>query len=205
MPAMRVLLSLALLFTAGQMALANEPAGTVSAQPQAAQEAMGPLSPDDGRLDSLYQQLKKERHPESARAIAEQIRNLYSISGSATVDMLMKNALIAMGEKRYGAALDFLDQVTLLAPDYAEGWNRRAALHYLMGNSGKAMADTARALALEPRHIGALSGLAGILQQTGRDEDALKAWEAYLSFYPADREAQKQALELMTRLEGRKT
>lgn len=175
-------------------------------KPEPAKESsLGPLAAQDAQLDTLFSKLKTERSPESARVIADQIRDSLMLSGSATIDMLMGNSSKALSDKRYGAALDFVDQVTLLAPDYAEGWNRRATIHYLMGNHGKSMADTAHTLALEPRHLGALSGLAGILQDNGRDEQALKAWETYLSYYPADRDAQKEALEIINKLTGQKT
>jgi tetratricopeptide (TPR) repeat protein len=169
------------------------------------EDGPGPLAPQDQQLDSLFAKLKRERSPEVAHAIADQIRQAFTVSGSATVDMLMASSSKALEEKRYGAALDFVDQVTLLAPKFAEGWNRRATIHYLMGNYGKSMSDVARTLALEPRHIGALSGLAGILEDSGHDAQALKAWEAYLSYYPADRDAQKEALDLINKLSGQKT
>lgn len=165
----------------------------------------GPLATGEQRLDSLFTRLKKERGTEQARAIANEIREVFTASGSPTVDFLMESAARAMNDKRYGAALDFLDQVTLLKPDYIEGWNRRATLHYLLGNYPKAMSDSARVLALEPRHLGALAGIAGILQETGHDSQALEAWENYLSFYPADREAQEQMIEIMNKLAGQKT
>jgi tetratricopeptide (TPR) repeat protein len=165
----------------------------------------GPLATGEQRLDSLYERLKKERSTEAARGIANEIRTVYAISGSATVDFLMQNSAKAINDKRYGAALDFLDQVTLLSPSFAEGWNRRATLHYLLGNYPKAMSDSARVLALEPRHLHVLAGIAGILQETGRDQQALRAWEKYLSYYPADREAQSQVIELTNKLAGQKT
>jgi tetratricopeptide (TPR) repeat protein len=169
------------------------------------EQVPGPLATEDQRLDNLFARLKKERSTEQALGIANEIREVFTFSGSATVDLLMQNASRAVNDKRYGAALDFLDQVTLIAPDYAEGWNRRATIHYLLGNYPKAMSDSARVLALEPRHIGALAGVAGILQETGHDQQALEAWEAYLAYYPADREAQQQLIELTNKLAGQKT
>jgi tetratricopeptide (TPR) repeat protein len=169
------------------------------------ESAPGPLATDEQQLDGLFVRLKKERSTEQARAIADQIRGVLTRSGSPTVDFLMESAAKAINDKRYGAALDFLDQVTLLAPNYAEGWNRRATLHYLLGNYPKSMSDCARVLALEPRHLGALAGVAGILQETGHNEQALRALETYLSYYPADREAQQQLIDLMNTLAGQKT
>ena len=178
-----------------------------AAKPQAVKESVpGPLATGEERLDNLYRRLKKERGADQARVIAEEIREVSTrAAASATVDFLMQSSANAMNDKRYGAALDFLDQITLLAPDYAEGWNRRATLHYLLGNYAKAMSDSARVLALDPRHLGALAGIAGILQETGNDQQALRAWENYLSYYPADRDAQQQIIELMNKLAGQKT
>ena len=67
------------------------------------------------------------------------------------------------------------------------------------------MSDIAHVLALEPRHLGALSALAGILEDSGHDGQALKTWETYLSYYPADRDAQKEALDLLNKLSGQRT
>ena len=212
MPAMRFFM-LAILFAVSSLAstgvgAAEQAVTTVkpAAKPDQIREpADSPLAPQDQQLDSLFSRLRKERSPGPARAIADQIRAIFAASGSATVDMLMANSSKALTEKRYGAALDFADQVTLLAPQYAEGWNRRATIHYLMGNYAKSMSDVARTLALEPRHFGALSGLAAILEDSGRDGQALKAWETYLSYYPADRDAQKESLDLINKLSGQKT
>lgn len=211
MPAMRFIMSALPLVTllAAAPALGQDKASDPKIEataPKTAQDAKpGPLATGEQRLDNLYVRLKKEVSTEQARGIANEIRDVYTISGSATVDFLMRSSATAINDKRYGAALDFLDQVTLLQPDFAEGWNRRATLHYLLGNYPKAMSDSARVLALEPRHLGALAGIAGILQETGRDSQALEAWETYLSFYPSDREAQGQMFELMNKLAGQKT
>jgi tetratricopeptide (TPR) repeat protein len=212
MPAMRFITSalpiLALLAAAPAMGQDKSSENTKAAAVKSEivkESAPGPLATSEQRLDNLFIRLKKERSTELARGIANEIREVLTVSGSATVDFLMESSARAMNDKRYGAALDFLDQVTLLQPDYVEGWNRRATLHYLLGNYPKAMSDSARVLTLEPRHLGALAGVAGILQETGHDNQALEAWENYLSYYPADREAQEQLFELTNKLAGQKT
>ena len=206
MPAMRFIMSALplLAFLAAAPAHAQDKAAAV--EPETVKGSTpGPLATGEERLDDLFLRLKRERSTEQARGIANAIREVLTQSGSATADFLMESSARAINDKRYGAALDFLDQVTLLQPDYVEGWNRRATLHYLLGNYPKAMSDSARVLALEPRHLGALAGIAGILQETGHDQRALEAWENYLSYYPADREAQQQMFELMNKLAGQKT
>ena len=163
-----------------------------------------PAEPRD-TLASLFESLKRERDPEKARGIASQILTEWNDSGSATVNLLMQWAATAAGEKRNAAALDFLDQVTVLKPDYAEAWSRRAGLHFTMGDRRKAMADINQVLIREPRHFGALSGLAEILSDSGQDELALKAWERYLDVYPADRDAQEAVTKLSEKIAGSRT
>ncbi|OJU00849.1 MAG: hypothetical protein BGN83_22595 [Rhizobium sp. 63-7] len=154
------------------------------------------------RIDNLFAQLKRQRDPDTAKGIANQIAMEWNDSGSATVNLLMQWAETAIGEKRNAAAFDFLDQVTLLKPDYVEGWNRRATLHYALGNTRKSMSDINRVLALEPRHFGALAGMAAIMSESNREALALKAWERYLEIYPADRNAQEQMNTISEKLAG---
>jgi tetratricopeptide (TPR) repeat protein len=157
------------------------------------------------RLDDLFASLKRESNEVKAARIASLIQIQWQNSGSATVDLMMGWAAKAMEDKKYSVALDFLDQVVVMKPDYAEGWNRRATLHFMMNDYGRSMADIQRTLSLEPRHFGALAGMAAILKDTGRKAAALQAFERVLAVYPMMREAQKQAGELADELTGQRT
>ncbi|PJI41447.1 MAG: hypothetical protein CTR54_13685 [Rhizobium sp.] len=156
-------------------------------------------------VDALLTELKRERDPEAANRLTEDLMETWNDSDSATVDLLMQWALTAAAEKRNAAALDFLDQAIVLKPDFIGAWNQRATLHYTMGNYKKAVSDINRVLALEPRHFGALAGLAAILSERGSEEMALKAWERYLEIYPADRQAQEIVTKLSEKLAGSRT
>ncbi len=157
------------------------------------------------RLDELFASLKRESNEVKAARIASLIQGQWQNSGSATVDLMMSWAAKSMEDKKYSVALDFLDQVVVMKPDYAEGWNRRATLHFMMNDYGRSMADIQRTLSLEPRHFGALSGMAAILKDTGRKEAALEAFERVLAVYPMLRAAQTQAGELADELTGQRT
>ncbi|MDP3524636.1 MAG: hypothetical protein Q8S27_08660, partial [Hoeflea sp.] len=119
--------------------------------------------------------------------------------------LMMQWADKAVTDNKNGLALDLLDQVVVLEPDYVEGWNRRATLHFMMGNHGKSMVDINRVLTLEPRHFGAIAGMAAILSASGNDELELRAWEQMLEIYPASRQAQKKVGELADKLAGSRT
>ncbi|WP_119256798.1 tetratricopeptide repeat protein [Shinella zoogloeoides] len=157
------------------------------------------------RLDKLFDALKREANPDAAKGIANQIRREWQDSGSATVNLLMQWTDKAVDEDKNAAALDYLDEAIRLRPDYVEGWNRRATLHFKMGNYRKSMSDLNQVLKIEPRHFGALAGMAAIMAQTGRDELSLKAWEKFLDVYPAERDAQKEFGDLSEKLTGQRT
>ena len=158
-------------------------------------------SPDAG-LSRLFSSLKKERDPQKARVIANEIVGQWTDSGSATINLLLTWSEEATEEKRKAAAYDFLDQAILLEPDFAQAWYRRALVHYADGDTRKAMADLNSTLQKEPRFFPALASLANILESNERDALALKVWEQYLALYPADKDAQKEASDLTEKLAG---
>ena len=164
----------------------------------------GNLSPKQ-QLDNLFTALKRQRDPDQASLIADQIRMEWSDSGSATINLLMQWANKAVQDKRNAAAMDFLDQVISLKPDYAEGWNQRATLNYAIGDYRKSMEDINQVLRIEPRHFGALAGMAAILSESGNDQLTLQAWQRFLEIYPANRAAQEQVDTLSEKIAGSRT
>jgi len=156
----------------------------------------------EARLDQLFADLKRERNEKAAERIAGRIWGEWFQSGSASIDLMMQWSQKAMDDQKFDVALDFLDQVVILQPKYAEGWNRRATVHYMMKNFGKSMSDIDQTLQLEPRHFGALSGLAQIMAATGHKQSALEAWQKVLAIYPMMRSAQDQVATLSEELAG---
>ena len=153
-------------------------------------------------FDSLFAELKRERDEKQAKRISQRIWAKWRDSGSATANLLMQWADKAIADKKTGLALDLLDQVVVLMPDYPEGWNRRATLNYTLGKYDKSMSDISRVLALEPRHFGAIAAMAAILAASGNDKLELRAWEQMLEIYPANRQAQTRLEELSEKLAG---
>lgn len=155
-------------------------------------------------LDTLFADLKRSRTDADAQRITAEIWSAWSDSGSANINLMLEWAKSAIDKREFAAAMDMLDQVVLLAPDFAEGWNRRATLHFMLQEPKKSMADIQRVLELEPRHFGALAGMASILRDRGEDELALKAYERLLDVHPFMREAQAAAGDLADKLAGEK-
>ncbi|QKC81362.1 hypothetical protein [Mesorhizobium sp. NZP2077] len=199
---MRILFAfLTALLVSGAMSL---PARAADDQPAAPATPDAPAAPmtKQARLDKLFSDLKRERNEKAAERIAGNIWSEWFQSGSASIDLMMLWSQKAMDNQKFDVALDFLDQVVTLQPTYAEGWNRRATVHFMMKNYGKSMADIDRTLQLEPRHFGALSGLAQIMALTGHKQSALEAWQKVLAIYPMMRSAQDQVATISEELAG---
>lgn len=189
--------------------------GTLSG-PLAQEVDDGAVEPDNGQgaqpapeaapkpeLDELFAQLRRQPSRAAGNRIANQIRQAWGDSGSDTINLLMGWSAQAMRDQKTNVAEDLLNQVVVLAPDYAEGWNRRATLYYQKREFGRSIADIERTLRLEPRHFGALAGLATILGRSGENKKSLEIWYQVLALYPSNKTAQNQVAELEEKLSGR--
>jgi tetratricopeptide (TPR) repeat protein len=70
----------------------------------------------------------------------------------------MQKALTLLQAGEPGQAVPLLDTIVERAPDWAEGWNKRATILYVLDEYDRSLADIDKVLALEPRHFGALAG-----------------------------------------------
>jgi tetratricopeptide (TPR) repeat protein len=166
-------------------ALAVMPAAWAQTTPEPPAAAPAPESaPPATDLDTLFTDLKNAPNVEAAKAAESQILRRFLISGSDTVDLLMTWAIDSMNKEDYPLALDILDNVVTMKPDYAEGWNKRATVYYLNDEYGKSLADIRRVLSLQPRHFGALSGLGMIMRELGEKEKAIVAFREALVIDP---------------------
>ncbi|MEM8854591.1 MAG: tetratricopeptide repeat protein [Pseudomonadota bacterium] len=136
------------------------------------------------RLDLMFGRLAKATTKRRADRIARHIMRRMNRSGSDTVDLLMLQAGEAMRVKNYAIALDLLDGVVRLRPEFAEGWNRRATVHFMNGSYGRSLADIEQVLRREPRHWGALAGMAMILMAIDKKKDALAVMDRALAVHP---------------------
>ncbi len=156
----------------------------------------------EASLDALFQQLRSARSQEEAEMVAVTIRHVWSRSGRHGVDTLMNQAVGAIHSGDYDTAVTTLDGVVERAPDYVEGWNLRATVHYLREEYGAAVADIERVLALEPRHFGALAGLGRIFLALDDKKAALAAFEMALSIHPRLTEVRAEVDSLREELAG---
>jgi tetratricopeptide (TPR) repeat protein len=161
---------------------------------------VGPARADqkDPRLAPLFEQLQAAGDPGQAQVVEALIWQLWTEAGDPATDSLMQLGLAAMQGGNLAGALDLFDAVTARKPDYAEGWNKRATVLYMLGAHEKSAEDVDRVLALEPRHFGALSGLGLINLARDRPDEALEAFERALKVHP-HLPGVKQRVEMLKR------
>ncbi len=138
----------------------------------------------DKRLPGLFKKLKSAPTPSDAALIESDIWKIWFESGDKELDALMDAGSEAMQGRDYQAALAAFNAIIKKRPDFAEGWNRRATLYYLMGEYDKSLADIDKTLKLEPKHIGAISGQGLIRMQQDKFEEAEKAYQRVLAISP---------------------
>lgn len=154
-----------------------------------------------GKLDQLFERLA-DPEERDWKIIEQEIRRLWAQSGSPTADLLLKRGSEAMRRGDYDSALAHLTALVDSTPDFAEGWNRRATLFYLTQRFSLSVSDIERTLALEPRHFGAMSGLATIFIRLGRPEQALAVYEHLLTIHPHQPSIHEAIRRLREQVEG---
>ena len=139
----------------------------------------------DETLDRLFASLHQAPDAQVAKATEDKIWELWSRSDSPTAEVLLGQAVAAMGESENAASLEILDRIIVAYPTFAEALNKRAILQFLLGNYDAALSDIAKVLELEPRHFGALAGRGMIYEQKEKWSDALAAFREALIMNPS--------------------
>ena len=152
-------------------------------------------------LDALFAALHKAVGDADAELIVSEIQAIWERSGAPDIDLLMTKAAAAMQSLNYGLADILLEAVIDDAPLFAEGWNRRATLRFLMGDYAASLADIDKVLALEPRHFGALAGRGLLHMAAERWADAPVAFRAALEANTFLRERHEIIPDLERRVE----
>lgn len=162
-----------------------------------------PASGPSRKLDHLFAELAAARPARPASRIEDEIWALWTDHDEEAAAERMDRAIACIGRKAYVAAEAELDALVAAQPDWAEAWNKRATLYYIVGRHDESMADIARTLALEPRHFGAICGFAQICLAQGRHVEALAALETALGVHP-HLDSVRTAVEALGKATGRR-
>lgn len=155
-------------------------------------------------LDALFAALAKAQSEEDAKPIETQILALFDQSGSPSVDLLMARMAAALAGDDKDTAKKLIDAITDIAPEFAEGWHRRAALQAAAGDDEGAILSLQHAVTLNPREFAALSELGGMLENYGDKKAALAMYRKALALDPHLEGIDKHVDELSRAVEGEK-
>jgi tetratricopeptide (TPR) repeat protein len=145
-------------------------------------------------LDRLFARLSKAASKEEADTVEQAIWKLWMTSDSPTAELLLAQAVKASAGGDNETALQILNRLITVHPEFMEAWNRRATVLFLMGRYKESLADIDQVLAREPRHFGALSGLGMIKRKLGDLNAARAAFDDALAVNP-NMEGVKRALQ----------
>ncbi|MGP9804263.1 tetratricopeptide repeat protein [Paracoccus sp. NSM] len=152
-------------------------------------------------LDDAFARLAQPEG-EGWRIAESDILRAWSRSGSPAMDLLLRRGEDALDRGDLDEAIGHLSALTDHAPDFAAGWQTRAAALAMAGQFGPAIEDLARTLVLEPRHFAALTQLGAMLEEIGQPGRALAAYRESLKVHPHQQEALDAAARLERRLRG---
>ena len=129
------------------------------------------------RIDELFDQLKNTTNYQKSKKIETEIWELWTTHPSkSNLTALMADGSIYMNQNKLETAYNTFTKTIELDPNWAEAWNKRATVLYLMGKYELSQADIDQVLKLEERHFGALTG-------QGLVQTALKNYQKAIDSY----------------------
>jgi tetratricopeptide (TPR) repeat protein len=117
-------------------------------------------------------------------AATDAIWQIWSRSGDAAIDRLFARGVEHMHQQAFDDALKVFDEIVRRKPAFAEGWNKRATVYFLLGQNERSLLDCDEVLKRNPKHFGALSGAGQIHLRLGHFQQALDYFQRALQVNP---------------------
>ena len=151
----------------------------------------------DSRLTELFDKLYIAESKHEIYNLTHDIWKIWDETNDPKIqaDYHRGHEAIRIGD--FVMSIDFFTRVIEKNPDFAEGWNKRATVYYILGQFDKSMIDINKTLLLEPRHFGAMDGMGLIFIQLQQYDKAIKIYDQMLKIFPhsADTEAKKKLMQ----------
>jgi tetratricopeptide (TPR) repeat protein len=152
---------------------------------QAASAGACPAAPDHSAgLDQLIQDIQKAPTEGAAQDISGQMWGLWADAPNEQAQAILDQGMRKRSAWNLTGALQDFNRLVQYCPEYAEGYNQRAFVHFLRHDFASALTDLDRAILLSPKHIAALSGRALSLMGLGRTREARDALTEALALNP---------------------
>ena len=134
---------------------------------------------------------------EVVRVLAENsVWQVWTRSGDKEVDGLMQAGIEQMNRGDGPGAVETFTRIIERKPDFAEGWNKRATVYFLLGENEKSLHDCDEVMKRNPAHFGALAGYGQIYLRMDQPERALTYFRRALRINPNMRGIQQVIPEI---------
>ena len=159
----------------------------------------------DPQLDQLFQNLAMAPSASDAAASEDAIWTLWMVHPDERAQRYMFAGIRQMNDGQLHQALITFSRLVEMEPEFAEAWNKRATVNYMLQDYDASARDIAETLKLEPRHFGTLSGLGLVNIALGRFQAAITAFEMAMAHHPHLRGARENIRQLKEELRERET
>ena len=139
---------------------------------------------NDPRLNNLFKKLNKTENQQEISNIIKDIWDIWYEVDDPKVIEYFEKGIQAMRIRNYPLAVRFFNNLIEEDPNFAEAWNKRATVYFMMGDFDKSMQDIIKTLELEPRHFGALDGMGLIFIHQGQYQQAIDVYDKMLEIFP---------------------
>ena len=139
---------------------------------------------NDKRLDGLFRVLEHSHDDVEINKAISAIWNIWLETSDLLIENDFKQGLELMQGGQLQASIEMFTKVIENNPTFAEAWNKRATVYYLLGDFDSSVLDIKETLKLEPRHFGAMDGLGLIFIHLQEYEKAIDVYDKMLEIFP---------------------
>ena len=151
---------------------------------------------NDPKLEILFNDLSQTQSEMKAQPILLEIWSIWSVAIDTKTQEKFDAGNQLMSKRQYDESILMFSDAINLQPTFAEAWNKRATVNYIIGNYEESISDIFSTLELEPRHFGALDGLAQIYMLQNKYFKAAQVYRKILEILPYNKKA-KMHLEYL--------
>ena len=144
---------------------------------------------NDPKLEILFNDLSQTQSEMKAQPILLEIWSIWSVAIDTKTQEKFDAGNQLMSKRQYDESILMFSDAINLQPTFAEAWNKRATVNYIIGNYEESISDIFSTLKLEPRHFGALDGLAQIYMLQNKYFKAAQVYRKILEILPYNKKA----------------
>ena len=139
---------------------------------------------NDARLEDLFEILSKTKNDIQINEVTSSIWDIWLETNDPSIETDFFQGLESMRTGDLLMAITFFTRVIDKNPNFAEGWNKRATVYYMLGKFDASMMDIHETLKLEPRHFGAMDGMSLIFIHLEQFDKAIGIFDKMLEIFP---------------------